>query len=550
MGTAILDSPDTAAGFDPDVEVAKCRANPAYLTHNYGIIDNTKETGESDDSESDGRSVATHPFHLWPSQVPVLFTIWSHQRTIILKARQLGISWLVCAYVLWLCLFKPGRVVLIFSKGQRESNEMIRRIRVLHERFPQWLKDRLPALTTDNVREVGWANASNVRAMPATPSAGVSYRADVIILDEAAKGQMAKNGSRLYQDAAPTVESGGGQIIILSTADGQGGFFHTMWNKAVGGLNNFKTVFLPWWSRPGRDAEWYRQRLRDAIDPALVPQNYPSNPLEAFVTSGRVRFNPAWVKALWGGIMDPIIDTVKDPTQRVGSWPRSLLTRRGWPGMPNNVIPHVWELPGLRIFKPPIPGRKYVIVADVAEGKDPTETNNPDYSAAAVVDVETWEEMAALHGRWEPDLYALYLMALAEAFNQCGILVERNNHGHAVLATFRTHKFPLSRIVLGHDGAQGWLTTDQTKTRTTDLLAGAMRDQLVTIHSHATMSELQAYRVLKNGRTGAPKELHDDTVTCWQLFMGYVDQMKANQASSGPPLVGGERPRFGNPLVR
>src|SRR4051812_2681787 len=91
------------------IEFAKCALDAAYLTNEYLTID---------DSQGDGGG--TTPFTLWPAQVGVMWALMTERLIIILKARQLGISWICCAYALWLCLFHPGKVVLIFSKGQAE----------------------------------------------------------------------------------------------------------------------------------------------------------------------------------------------------------------------------------------------------------------------------------------------------------------------------------------------------------------------------------------------------------------------------------------------
>ena len=41
--------------------------------------------------------------------------------TVILKARQLGLSWLVVGWALWLMLFQPAATVLFFSKRDQEA---------------------------------------------------------------------------------------------------------------------------------------------------------------------------------------------------------------------------------------------------------------------------------------------------------------------------------------------------------------------------------------------------------------------------------------------
>src|SRR5690242_4703825 len=94
-----------------DAEFEACAADPAYFTDNFGVIDKPKapkNEGEHFADELDtagGTEGGTVRFRLWPAQVAVMGTIATERKSIILKARQLGISWLVCAYVLWLCLF-------------------------------------------------------------------------------------------------------------------------------------------------------------------------------------------------------------------------------------------------------------------------------------------------------------------------------------------------------------------------------------------------------------------------------------------------------------
>lgn len=513
-------------------ELGSCELDPVYLIDKYGVIDNVQESGD----EVGGDTIATIPFRLWPHQAPVFTALMEERQVLILKARQLGISWVVCGFVLWLCLFHPGRVVLMFSKGQLEANELIRRISVLYSRLPDWLRDLLPSLTVNNVKELKWSNGSRVQGMPATASAGVSFTASLIVLDEAAKMTF---GRQLYASAKPTID-GGGKIIVLSTANGFGGFFHNLWTKTESGATRFKGIFLPWWARPGRDRDWYDGVVKDADDTALIPQEYPANPIEAFVASGRLRFNPAHVAAQAANIQNPFPASMFGP---------ALLARKFWPGLRPVDIPTLSEIPGLAVYKDPVPGRKYVIAADVAEGKDPEGKRDSDYDAAPVVDAETWEEVACLHGRWEPDVYALYLIALSEAYNGAVMVVERNNHGHAVLLEFKHRRVPFERVGLGHDGWPGWLTNAQTKPEGTTLLSAALRDGLITVRTRRALYEMHVYSVLKNGNTGAPAGDHDDLVSAWAILLSYLRHREL-VPDDGTLAVGGEPARVTGHITR
>lgn len=240
-----------------------------------------------DDAQGDG--AATMPFRLWAAQSELLDAIQGERLLLILKARQLGISWLCCAYALWLCLYHPGRLVLMFSIGQDEANEMLRRVNVMYWRLTTALRTTLPAITKENTEEMAWANGSRIQSLPARKTAGSGYTASLVILDEFAKNERA---AQIYTAVKPTVD-GGGQMIVLSSAHGAGNLFHEMVEKARQGFGRFAFRFLPWHVRPGRDAAWYAEVAADAIDESHMKQEYPATPDEAFEATEVDAFLPS-----------------------------------------------------------------------------------------------------------------------------------------------------------------------------------------------------------------------------------------------------------------
>lgn len=262
-------------------EWEQCQVDPSYFIDTHIVID-----------EPQGDSVAAMPFHLWPEQVNVLTQLAGEKLVIILKARQLGISWLCCAYALWLCLMKPGRVVLMFSEREDKSQELVRRLRVMYQRLPEWMRVRVP-LTKDNTQALEWANGSRVSASAATPGAGRSLTASLVLLDEFAFMQW---GADVYTAVKPTIDAGG-QLFIVSTANGEGDKFHALWNDALKRINNFAGIFLSWRARPGRDDQWRAARAAEALSPTADLQEYPATPDEAFQSTGGDRYLPSI--ALW-----------------------------------------------------------------------------------------------------------------------------------------------------------------------------------------------------------------------------------------------------------
>lgn len=458
------------------------------------MIDNAQDDGEPPDGQCE---VGTLPFTLWPAQVLVLWQLMRNRLVVILKARQLGITWLVCGYALWLCMFRPNRLVLAYSKGESEAKGIIRRIKVLYQRLPRWLQQQCPMRGKPGTEQLEWVNGSRVVSLPATEDAGRSETASLVIMDEFAIPRTAKH---LLNAAKPTID-GGGQLIILSTARGVGNTFHAVWDRAKKGLNGFLAIFLPWWARPGRDAAWHAAKMAESDDPALVKQEYPANDREAFVASGRVRFAPAWCDA-------------QESNLRTAIPPEELA-----PGLRGD---------GLRIYARPTEHRDYVLSADVAEGLE-----HGDYSDAVLFDRKTWEEVARLRGHWEPDDFANRLHALAEAYafptgSKVTIVVERNNHGHAVLLALK--KLGSTRIANGHDGRPGWLSNPKTKPQAIDALAVALRDVLCVIHSEDALGEMRLYQKEPNGKTCAPSGFHDDAVMAWAVGLGWLQLCGSRRA--------------------
>lgn len=247
---------------------------------------------------------ATVPFELWERQRDVLDAMERDPLLVILKARQLGISWLACAYILWLCTQHAGKTVLLFSQGQLEANELIERISFMHYEH----KEKLPALMRENTQELEWANGSGVKSLPATKKAGRSFTASLVVFDEFA---FMLFGAALYAAAKPTIDDGG-KLWIISSADGQGTSYHQFWQAAKAGQNGFTPIFLPWSARPSRDAEWRDRKLSEAYgETSTVLREYPENDIEAFTHAAGLVYD-VWLDGPEQGNVTESADYIPD----------------------------------------------------------------------------------------------------------------------------------------------------------------------------------------------------------------------------------------------
>lgn len=417
------------------------------------------------------------PFKLWAAQRSTLAALDDHRLVVVLKARQLGLSWLVLCYALWLMLFRPSATVLLFSRRDEEAIDLLDfRLKGTYERLPPWLRGR--GVRVDAKHDWQLANGSRALAFPTT--GGRSYTGSLVIVDEA---DFMPDLDGLLNAVKPTIDAGG-RLVLVSTADKSAlrSAFKRIYQAAKAGQTQWHAVFLPWHARPGRDAGWYESVKADVLarTGALdnLWQEYPATEDEALSPRTLDKRVPAnWLLQCY------------HPTPALA------------------LPPTAPSIPGLQVYRLPEAGRQYVIGADPAEG-NPTS----DDSAATVLDRRTGEEVASLAGKLEPSVFASYLDTLGRWYNGAGVLVERNNHGHAVLLWLRDH----SRLVRlrGHDGGEGWLSSTKGKALMYGYAADALRNRETVLHTPETYYQLSS---IEGATLLAPDGEHDDRADGYAL---------------------------------
>lgn len=237
------------------------------------------------------------PFHLFRLQALVLQVFLQERRIIILKARQLGITWLVIAYCIWRCIHTPGYTAIIISRDEDAVKEVFKRVRIVLENLPLWLirergdveEDWPGPLWNGNILSCTFTFPegpdSRIIGEQQSASSGRSFAASLIVLDEWGTQEHAEE---IWNAAGPTVNrSTGGQVIGLSTME-HGTFFQKMWESAMTGLSAFFPIFLPWHSDPRRDKKWYEATKREY--PNTYKREYPASPAEALEQGVRQSF--------------------------------------------------------------------------------------------------------------------------------------------------------------------------------------------------------------------------------------------------------------------
>ena len=263
-----------------------CSRSPAFFLDGFGHVYDPLARGWT-------------RFRLWPAQAQALQQLAGHRLAVVLKARQLGMSWLTVGFGLWQMLFRPAATVLLFSQRDDEAVHLLTfRLRGMYDRLPPLFRAR--AVVRDNAHEFRLSNGSAALAFPTT--GGRSYTASLAIVDEA---DHTDDLDGLLNAVKPTIDAGG-RLVLLSTVDKSRpeSPLKRIYRAAVAGENDYAPIFLPWHSHPGRTPEWYAEQARDirartgGLDD--LHQEYPATDLEALAPR-------AWISSSrpsgWSGVL-------------------------------------------------------------------------------------------------------------------------------------------------------------------------------------------------------------------------------------------------------
>jgi len=156
---------------------------------------------------------------------------------IILKARQIGFSQVFALEALYAAIHEPESTILLISRSQDLAVNLLRACYQTHASLRN-----APNLVKENESEMGLANGSRIKSIPANRSTGRGFAATRVYLDEFAYAAYAED---IYQSVSPTVAQGG-TLVIGSTPNGAGNLFHSLYQGGAG----FVRQIVPWHACP------------------------------------------------------------------------------------------------------------------------------------------------------------------------------------------------------------------------------------------------------------------------------------------------------------
>ena len=376
-------------------------------------------------------------------------------------------------------------------------------------------------------------------------------------------------------------------VVIESTANGQGGFFYDTWWQAVHGEVDYTPIFIPWFEHPhycasyvGRNrSEWLPtddefKRFQDYQGHLLTNEDskaakigamlgiddeeerlvrnqgvgwdnlkwrrwcirarcggktdifhveYPSTPEEAFIASGRPRFNNEKIRVF--------IDKVKSPETGVLTtadehydWQREAFQapkelkfepdKKGW----------------IHIIEPPREDHSYIIGADASHGVG--------QDSAAFVVFDRTERRFVAYGKdpWlKPDKLARQMLFAGWHYNNAWLAPEYNGPGMLTTHTIVESGYPRMYYTQRYNTLQqsftdhpGFHTDNRTRDMIIDRFDVALENESVDVPIKAILDEALTF-VLdeKRNRADHLAGCHDDV-----LFAAMIALFVHNQVSA------------------
>ena len=121
-------------------------------------------------------------FRLWQSQIDILKDILTAPLLVILKARQLGLTWICAAYVLWFAITRKNRLIVVISAKGDWAVEFLDRVYFMLQRLPDWLYPKITKQTTEVLTfKHPDGSESTIKSLPTTEAGAQSKTPDILI---------------------------------------------------------------------------------------------------------------------------------------------------------------------------------------------------------------------------------------------------------------------------------------------------------------------------------------------------------------------------------
>ena len=488
-------------------------------------------------------------------------------RVILLKARQWGGSTLVQMYLAWMQLVRhTGWNSLICGHLHVTSKSIKRMYNLLLRYYPrELLDDGEDAEVLRFAKLEGQPNVQQIAARDCLVLTGSSRSEDAVRGYDIAMAHLSEVA--FWQDSAmhspdDLIRSVCGSvalkpetvIVLESTSNGVGDYFHDEWLRARLGRSDKAALFVPWheisiYTLPVDDAaalwmemdeyertlwndgctleqiNWYHSKRKEYRCHELMMAEYPSNESEAFTQSGHNPFAREHLDELEKGCHVPPIlvgDIQADGNSGLEAKKNIRLVSE------INGRLKVWEMPEQG---GPVKVR-YCVVVDIGGRSE-----NSDFSVIAVWRMRTPSRPAAIVAQWrghiDHDQLGWKSMQLAIHYNEALLVIESNTltneaarAGESEYILERLYRF--YGLIYKRDGKRlGFHTNVKTKREAITALIKALRDRSYIERDIDAVNEMRDYQE-HNCRYEARAGKHDDILMTRAIGLLVMDDQRVN----------------------
>lgn len=448
---------------------------------------------------------------------------------LVLKARKEGASAKVLADWTVDCIARDNVNCVVISHQSESTQRLLKRAKYYIENSNEPIATKI-----DNASQISFPKTNSTFYIGTAGSRAFGRGDDI---HRVHLSEWAYYDEKFDVDGLLQALPDGGEVIGESTANGIGNRFYKEWMRAKNGESKFYPLFLSWADNPEyrinksllmQDSDlteeelllkqrynldydqlaWRREKIKEFPNIELFKQEYPMNDREAFLHSGTPAFNTNALEAYVSRV--PTRGDFIEKDSKIEFVPNP----KGW-----------W-----RIWERPEYARTYFGGADTAEGEDPEEIGDSDYTAIEFIDADM-KQVAELKQRINPDTTAYELAKAGKYYNTAHIGVERN--GGSGLATLNKFKDLYSD---GHiyktevfDEASrrktsklGWQTNERTRPLLITDLASSIANHDLGVNSDQFLDEAFSFVRNSKGKYEAQTGSHDDTV----IAMGIAIQVR------------------------
>ena len=498
-------------------------------------------------------------------------------RLILLKARQWGGSTCIQLYMAWLQIMHATGLNSLIIAHQISGSEEIK------DMFDRMVENYIPSPgpspgPTPDPSPQGRGEGASRLTLKRVGRSGATYRlierdckitigtaerpdssrgGDYNLVHLSEVGLWKKTKGKSPEDIVRSSTSGVllrpmTMIVMESTANGAGTYFHREYLAAKAGESQFRALFIPWYEieayrlpieNPEEFAEtllrerkntvssgrsesgeyhwslwkngatleainWYRTERRKFADHGGMASEYPSNDIEAFVHSGERVFAPEAIERLREGVKSP---------EKIGEIDENITGNPVFNEDSTGAM-EIWQLP------PEIPDKnRHIVVVDVG-GR----SAKSDWSVITVINrlgaTGLPEVVAQWRGHTDFDILAKKAALIGKFYHNALLIIESN--------TLETHDreretdglqapYLLSQLEddygnlymrLGANGRArpGFHTNTSTKPMVIGNLVKMVREGLYVERDIKAIEELIQYERKPSGSYGAYTGCHDD----------------------------------------